>query len=267
VEFISSRENSVIKEARKLKDRKHRDENKQFLAEGLRFVSEALGSDFEVSSLFLSEDMAAKWGALGIEDKIKVETKVFKLSNRIFKEISFTEHPQGIAAVVNMQSRETKAAEGFFVLADRVQDPGNLGTIIRSAHASNALGVIITKGTVDVYNDKVLRSTMGSIFHVPVIEDRDLSYLKALRAEGFKMVVSSLETENDFFKADLTGKVIIAVGNEGAGISPELMDMADIKVKIPMPGGAESLNVSAAASIMMFEVVRQKILAVDNAVK
>ena len=267
MELISSRENPVIKDARKLKDRKHREENKQFLVEGLRFVSEALGSDFEVSSLFLSEDMAEKWGALGIEDKIKGETKVFKLSNRIFKEISFTEHPQGIAAVVNLRSRESKAAEGFFILADRVQDPGNLGTIIRSAHASNALGVIITKGTVDVYNDKVLRSTMGSIFHVPVIEDRDLSYLKALKDEGFKLVVSSLEAENDFFKADLTGRVIIAVGNEGAGISPELMDMAEVKVKIPMPGGAESLNVSAAASIIMFEVVRQKILQVDNARK
>lgn len=265
MEFISSRENSVIKEARKLKDRKHRDENKQFLAEGLRFVSEALESDFEVSSLFLSEDMAEKWGALGIEDKINEETRVFKLSNRIFKEISFTEHPQGIAAVVHLRDRETKAAEGFFVLADRIQDPGNLGTIIRSAHAAGALGVIITKGTVDVYNDKVLRATMGSIFHVPVIEDRDLSYLKTLRGEGFKLVVSSLETENDFFRVDLTGRVIIAVGNEGAGISRELMNMADVKVKIPMPGGAESLNVSAAASIMMFEAVRQKILKVDNA--
>jgi len=267
VESISSRDNSVVKEARKLKERKHRDEKKQFLVEGLRFVSEALGSDFEVSSLFLSEDMAEKWGALGIEDKIKEDTKVFKLPSRLFREISFTEHPQGIAAVVNWKGRETKADEGFFILADRVQDPGNLGTIIRSAHASDALGVIITKGTVDVYNDKVLRSTMGSIFHVPVIEDRELAYLKALREDGFELVVSSLDTSNDFFQVDLTGKVIIAVGNEGAGISAELMDMADVKVKIPMPGGAESLNVSAAASIMMFEVVRQKILKVDNAGK
>jgi RNA methyltransferase, TrmH family len=264
VEFISSRENPVIKEARKLKDRKHRDEKKQFLVEGLRFVSEALASEFEVTSLFLSEDMAGKWGTLGIEGKIKESTRAFKLPDRIFKEISFTEHPQGIAAIVNWKNIEIESTEGFYILADKVQDPGNLGTIIRSAHASNALGVIVTKGTVDVYNDKVLRSTMGSIFHVPVVEDRDMACLNKLRSEGFKLVVSSLETENDFFQVDLTGRVIIAVGNEGSGISSEFMDIADIKVKIPMPGGAESLNVSAAASIMMFEVVRQKILKVDK---
>jgi len=264
VEFISSRENSVIKEARKLKERKHREEKKQFLVEGLRFVSEALGSEFEVTSLFLSEDMAVKWGNLGIEDRIKENTRTFRLPDRIFKEISFTEHPQGIVAVVNWKNREIEPTEGFYILADKVQDPGNLGTIIRSAHASNALGVIVTKGTVDMYNDKVLRSTMGSIFHVPVVEDREMECLSKLRAEGFKLVVSSLDTEHDFFQVDLTGRVIIAVGNEGSGISSEFMDIADMKVKIPMPGGAESLNVAAAASIMMFEVVRQKILKVDK---
>jgi len=267
LESISSRENSVIREARKLKERKHREERKQFLVEGLRFVSEALESDFEVSCLFLSEETAEKWGSLGIEDKVRKSTKTYMLTDRVFREISFTEHPQGIAAVVELKEKTAEKKEGFYILADRVQDPGNLGTIIRSAHASGALGVIVTKGTVDVYNDKVLRSTMGSIFHVPVIEDRDTGYLKALREEGFKLVVSSLDTDYDFFQVDLTGKVIIAVGNEGAGISRELMDMADVRVKIPMPGGAESLNVSAAASIMMFEVVRQKILQVDNAGK
>jgi TrmH family RNA methyltransferase len=264
VESISSRDNSVIKEVRKLKERKHREEKRQFLVEGLRFVSEALGSDFEVSCLFLSEEMAERWGTLGIEGKARKSAKTYILTERVFREISFTEHPQGIAAVVELKERAPEKKEGFYILADRVQDPGNLGTIIRSAHASGALGVMLTKGTVDVYNDKVLRSTMGSIFHVPVIEDRDLGYLKALRGEGFRLVVSSLETDYDFFQADLTGRVIIAVGNEGAGISRELMDMADVRVKIPMPGGAESLNVSAAASIMMFEVVRQKILQVDN---
>ena len=175
----------------------------------------------------------------------------------MFKEISSTENPQGIAAIVNYSNMDIKNRAGFYILADKVQDPGNLGTIIRSAHASNALGVIITRGTVDAYNDKTLRSTMGSIFHVPIIDDSDLSNLNKLRDNGFKLVVSSLDTENNFFDVDLTGNIIIAVGNEGAGVSAEVMELSDIKVKIPMPGGAESLNVSAAASIMMFEVVRQ----------
>jgi len=260
MEFISSRENPVIKDTRKLKEKKHREDRKQFLVEGLRFVSEAAASGFGISVVFLSEDMAGKWEAMAIKHQIKAGTRVYKLADRVFKEISFTENPQGIAAVVNYRSMETKGSEGFYILADRVQDPGNLGTIIRSAHASKALGVIITKGTVDVYNDKTLRSTMGSIFHVPVIEDEDLEYTEKLRASGFKLVAGSLDAKDDFFRADLSGNVIIAVGNEGAGISSDIMKKADILVKIPMPGGTESLNVSAAASIMMFEAVRQRII-------
>ncbi|MHC1720642.1 MAG: TrmH family RNA methyltransferase [Clostridiaceae bacterium] len=260
MELISSRENPVIRDTKKLKEKKHREGRKQFLVEGLRFVSEAAESGFEISAIFLSEDMAGKWESMGIKNKINAGTKIYKLAGRLFKDISFTENPQGIAAVVHFRRLEAERQEGFYVLADKIQDPGNLGTIIRSAHASKALGVIITKGTVDVYNDKTLRSTMGSIFHVPVIEDEDLSYLDRLRASGFKLIASSLDTQNNFFQADLCGNVIIAVGNEGAGLSSDIMDKADILVQIPMPGGAESLNVSAAASIMMFEVVRQRMM-------
>ena len=100
---------------------------------------------------------------------------------------------------------------------------------------------------------------MGSIFHIPIIHDDNLSQLNFLRSNGFKLVVSSLDTDSNFFDADLKDKSIIAVGNEGNGVSKELLDLSDIKVKIPMPGGAESLNVSIAASIMMFEVIRQKL--------
>jgi len=256
LEFISSRENPIIKDVKKLKEKKYREEKKQFFIEGLRFVSEALESDFEVPIVFISENMVTKFENFNIKNK----TKIYCLSKRVFKDISSTENPQGIAAVVNYNNINIKNREGFYVLTDKVQDPGNLGTIIRSAHASNALGVIITKGTVDVYNDKTLRSTMGSIFHIPIIQDEDLTYLSKLRDAGFKLVVSSLDTDKNFYQVDLTGNLIIAVGNEGAGISSDIMELSDVKVKIPMPGGAESLNVSAAASIMMFEVVRQNCL-------
>ncbi|MGE5627620.1 MAG: TrmH family RNA methyltransferase [Solirubrobacterales bacterium] len=261
MEYIISRENPVIKETKKLKDKKHREDRKQFFIEGVRFVSEALESDFEIPLLFICQD-----SDINIENfNIKSNTRVYSLPQKVFKEISFTENPQGIAAVVNYSSIKPKGSNGFYILADRVQDPGNLGTIIRSAHASGALGTIVTKGTVDVYNDKTLRSTMGSIFHIPVIIDNDLSFINKLKAQGFKLVVSSLEAENNFFEEDLRDNIIIALGNEGAGISDEVSNISDIKVKIPMPGGAESLNVSAAASIMMFEVVRQKII--DNKLK
>ena len=120
---------------------------------------------------------------------------------------------------MNNKTINVENKQGFYVLADKVQDPGNMGTIIRTAHAAGALGIIITKGTVDIYNEKTLRSTMGSIFHVPVIEDENLEQLRFLRSNGFKLVVSSLDTENNFFDVDLKNKSIIAVGNEGNGIS------------------------------------------------
>ena len=254
MEHISSKENLIIKNIKKLKEKKYREEKKQFFIEGLRFVSEALESNFQVSAVFISEDMVSKF------ENLNIKTKTYSLSKQVFKEICSTENPQGIAALVKYNNIQIKHSHGFYILIDKVQDPGNLGTIIRSAHASNALGVIITKGTVDVYNDKTLRATMGSIFHIPIIQDDDLMFLKEIINSGYKLVVSTLESNNNFFNIDLTGDIIIAVGNEGAGISTEIMELSSIKVKIPMPGGAESLNVSAAASVMMFEVVRQNSL-------
>ena len=140
-----------------------------------------------------------------------------------------------------------------------MQDPGNLGTIIRTAHASGALGVILRKGTVDLYNDKTLRSTMGSIFNVPVVYDNDdLDTILSLKNNGFKVISSSLDTDYNFYDIDLTGKCIIVVGNEGNGISSEIFAISDEKFKIPMPGGAESLNVGIATSVIAFEAVRQR---------
>ncbi|MGK0465958.1 TrmH family RNA methyltransferase, partial [Clostridium sp.] len=167
-------------------------------------------------------------------------------------------HPQGIIAIVRNKLVEIRYEDGFYVLADKIQDPGNMGTIIRTAHAAGALGVIITKGTVDIYNEKTLRATMGSIFKMPVIYDSDLSTVEKLRDDGFKLVTSSLECDKNFYDIHLKGKVIITVGNEGNGISEDVYAISDLKIKIPMPGGAESLNAAVAASIMIYEVVRQK---------
>ncbi|OAA92545.1 TrmH family RNA methyltransferase [Clostridium coskatii] len=257
MDIIKSKDNAHIKEVKKLKEKKYRVQEGKFLIEGFRFVREALYSNFKISSIFLSSDFADKWEKLLLKENFECDFPVYFMEKGVFKAMVNTENPQGIAAVV--ENRELKAPnkEGFYILADKIQDPGNMGTIIRSAHASGALGVIITKGTVDIYNEKTLRSTMGSIFHVPVIYDEDLKKVELLRKSGFKLIGSSLDTDINFYSANLKGKVIIAVGNEGNGLSKTIQDISDIKVKIPMPGGAESLNVSAAASIMMFEAVRQ----------
>jgi RNA methyltransferase, TrmH family len=254
----------LIKETKKLKEKRFRVERNQFLVEGFRFVEEALKSTFQVPYIFLSEEALERWQSFQLNEMLQSASKLYIVKEAILKLLSSTETPQGVIAVVNQNNMHLEIKEGFYVLVDKLQDPGNMGTIIRSAHAAGAAGVITTKGTVDIYNEKTLRSTMGSIFNIPIIEDKDLSIIDSLKNSGFKLIVSSLEDSKNFYDVDLTDNVIIAVGNEGSGISEEIYKLGDMKVKIPMPGNAESLNAGAAASIMMFETVRQKLTTTNK---
>lgn len=259
MDAIQSKDNSLIKEVKKLKEKRYRLENSEFIAEGFRFVIEALQSDFEVRAVFVSEKEKERWEKYNVVHYLQNGTKVFWVTDQILKLLSSTENPQGIVAVVKIKKNYIADKEGFYILVDKIQDPGNLGTIIRTADAAGALGVIATKGTVDVYNEKTLRSTMGSIFHIPVIEAIDMNIVDELKEKGFKLIVSTLEESESFYNVKFTERFVLTVGNEGNGISEELIKLGDIKVKIPMPGKAESLNVGVAASIMMFEAVRQRL--------
>lgn len=255
---IESKENNIFKDIKKLKEKKYRQQTGKYIIEGFRFVEEALKSNTEIEYIIIDEKALTK-GEEFISENNAEEIKVIVMNSNLFSQLVFTSTPQGIIAIGKMKSVALTQGE-IFILVDRVQDPGNMGTIIRTAHASGAAGVIITKGTVDVYNDKTLRSTMGSIFYVPIIEDNDLSFAKGLRAKGYKLLVSSLQGEKNFFEEDLSSKIIIAVGNEGNGIGEEVEEISDIKVKIPMPGNAESLNVAVATSIMVYEKIRQNLV-------
>jgi len=254
---IESKENSVFKDAKALKNRKERRKRGKFLVEGFRFLSEAFRSRCNVEAIFISEDEKEKFDEYFANADL-TDTTVYLMEHKLLQSLCSTETPQGIVGIVEIKSPEIKK-HGFYVLCDKVQDPGNLGTIIRTAHAAGASGVIITKGTVDPYNDKALRATMGSVFHIPVIEDTDLEVLKMLGREKYDILAASLETDKDFFQEDITGNLVICVGNEGNGLSKEIYDLSNKLVRIPMPGGAESLNVSSAAAIMIYERIRQNI--------
>lgn len=252
---IESKNNNLFKEIKKLKEKKHRIKSNKYLIEGLRFVEEAIKSKVSIDSIIFTESFKEKNPDLFL--KINENIKLIQMNEALLKQLCSTENPQGIVGVINMQNKELKSGE-LVVLVDKVQDPGNMGTIIRTAHAAGAAGIVMTKGTVDIYNDKTLRSTMGSIFYIPIVEDNSLDFVKSLKKEGYKLVVSSLQGKNNFFEENLQGKVMIAVGNEGNGVSDEVYDIADIKVKIPMPGEAESLNVAVATSIMIYEKIRDR---------
>ncbi|WP_138211319.1 TrmH family RNA methyltransferase [Hathewaya histolytica] len=261
MDFIESKNNSLIKEVKKLKEKKFREEKNCFIVEGIRFTEEAINSNFEIEYIFFDEDSLQKKEVKKLLENrnslLDNNTKVYKVTKEVFRIISNTETPQGVLAVVRNKEIHIKDNKGFYILVDRVQDPGNLGTIVRTAHATGALGVILTKGTVDIYNEKTLRSTMGSIFKVPIIRDDDLSFTFNLKDNGFKIISSSLDTDTNFYSLNLKENAIIVIGNEGNGISDEIYSISDIKAKLPMVGDSESLNAGVAAGIMMYEVLRQ----------
>ena len=254
--IIESKSNSLFKNLKKLKDKKkYRDEKKQYIIEGFRFVKEAIKSNTCLECVIFTEDFYKKEKEF-IDSLEKLNIKLVIMTKILLDEICDTENPQGIIAVAEFKDSVLNLGN-MIILIDKVQDPGNMGTIIRTAHAVGASSIIITKGTVDIYNDKVLRSYMGSIFYIPIIEDYNLDLVKKLKNQGYRLLVSSLQGENNFFEEDLKGKVIIAVGNEGNGVSDEVYNISDVKVKIPMPGNSESLNVAIATSVMMYEKLRQ----------
>ncbi|OOM80191.1 RNA methyltransferase [Clostridium sp. BL-8] len=255
--FIESKENNLFKNTKKLKERKNRVKTNKYIIEGFRLVQEAFKAKVDIDYLIVAEDAEDKVGEF-LGEYINDEMKIFKISNNLFKELISTENPQGILAVINMNTMELRSEGDFYLLCDKLQDPGNLGTIIRTAHAAGVSGIVLTKGTVDIYNEKTIRSTMGSIFYIPIqYDDEDFSLVKELKSKGFNLVATSLDADKNFFDVDLKGKVLLTVGNEGNGVSEEVLSMADTKVKIPMPGQAESLNVAIAASVIMYEKVRQ----------
>lgn len=255
--YIESKENSLFKETRKLKERKYRNRNNKYIIEGFRLVEEAFKANLSIDYLIINKENNGKM-SIYIEKYLNDDIKIYSMNDILFKDLVSTEQSQGIIAVANMKENLLKQDGTFYLLCDKVQDPGNLGTIIRTAHAAGIEGIILTKGTVDVYNDKTIRATMGSLFYLPIVYDEDLSLVKSLKEKDFRIVVTSLNTDKDFYEENLKGKILLAVGNEGNGVSDEVYELSDIKVKIPMPGNAESLNVAIATSIIIYEKVRQE---------
>lgn len=258
--YIESRSNSRIKSLKKLKERKHRMRQGLYLVEGFRLLEEAFRAGKKVHTVLYErgkEEDFSRYIAPYVD-----ESEIILTENDVIRDLSSTVHPQGIIGVVSLEDSSAEEVSGrgvsteLLLYLDGLQDPGNLGTIIRSAHASGAKGIILGKNTVDPYNEKVIRSSMGSIFHLPIYHQGEET-LRRFLAAGYHLAVTSLEAEKNLFHEDLTGNLIIAIGNEGSGISQEIKQLADVLLRIPMPGNAESLNAAVAASIILFERVRQ----------
>ena len=247
--IITSRDNQTIKEIIKLKDKKFRENS--YLVEGIKQVREAIKENAKIEKIVISEDFENK-------DAFK-DFECIEVSTKIFRHMTDTKTPQGVLAVVaKNKNKEIDYSKDFLIILDNIQDPGNLGTIIRTADSCDLGQVIVSTDTVDSYSPKVIRSTMGSSFRINVIERNLVETIKEIKAHGFEIVVTSLQTDKSIYDIDYSKKAIV-IGNEANGVRDEIMKEADLEVKIPMLGKTESLNASIAAGVMLYEYSRQKI--------
>lgn len=260
---IRSSSNKFIKELKSLYRKKERWEKKQFLVEGIKMVEECINNKYEVLSIVYSEMLFNIKGGEDLFNSVRTFPKLIKVSDKIFREISDVKTPQGILAVARFKERDieelTKIENSFIILLDRIQDPGNMGTIIRTADAFGADGIIVNSGSVDIYNPKVVRATMGSIFRTNIyFVDESIHILKELKEKGIKVYSTSLQGKRFIQDVDFRLPSLLIIGNESKGVSNEYLNMADELIKIPMVGGAESLNAAVASSIIMYEILRQR---------
>ena len=261
MQIITSKDNEIIKNVRKLKEKKYRDLNNEYIVEGVKMIKEAILEDAKIKLIVVCEENANS-GA--IDKKLLYEIAKYEciyVSKKVFDLITDVQTPQGMLAVIEKENSEDKIdfAEDVIVVLDGIQDPGNLGTILRTIDSVGLKQVIVSKETADSYNPKVVRSTMGAIFRVKVIESNNLlDTLKNMKKHKYKIMATSLETDNSIYDVDYNKKVIV-IGNEANGVEKEILDIADEKIKIPMLGKTESLNASVATAVILYEYIRNKI--------
>ena len=261
MQVISSKDNETIKYIKKLKEKKYREETNCYIIEGIKLVKEAIEENAKIKYILICEDC---------DDAVKLEQNLLYdiaknnclyVTKKLFLSISDVTTPQGVLAVIEKKkgTEQIDYNDDIIVALDGIQDPGNLGTILRTVDSANLKQIILSKNSADPYNPKVVRSTMGAIFRVNIIEAENLAeILKEIKKHNFDVVVTSLETEESIYNLEYKNKIIV-IGNEANGVSKEIQEIADKKVKIPMLGKTESLNGCVASGIMVYEYVRGKV--------
>lgn len=254
--MITSTSNPQVKQLlllqKKAKERIVRD---VFIVEGIKMYQEVPRE--RLVHIYISESFYARHPSLfGGGQQVTV------LSDRVFENVSDTKSPQGILCLVRQYHYELADLFGerpFFMVLENIQDPGNLGTILRTAEGAGVTGVLMSSGCVDLYNPKVIRSTMGSIYRMPFYYMKDwMKDLQYLKQRGITLYAAHLKGEDTYDRQDYTAPSAFLIGNESRGLSDEAAALADIYIRIPMYGHVESLNAAAAASVLMYEANRQR---------
>lgn len=250
MEKIESVNNKIIKYTNSLKDKKARKKEGLFIAEGLRLVTDGMKIR-KPEYVIISENFSCK--DLGV--------KTYLVSENVFKKLSDTVTPQGILGVFKIKERNISEIEKENTLVlNNISDPGNMGTILRTAYGAGFKNIVIDNKSVDLYNPKTVRSTMSAIFNLDIyLSSNIVSDLKLLKEKGFEIIGSALtEDSKNIYSTKINSPSLVVMGNEANGIEKEVLDICDKKVIIPMKNNIESLNVSSAASVIMYEILRRQ---------
>ncbi len=246
MKHIHSVKNPQIKEWKKLLTKKERDKTGTFLIEGFHLVEEALKKEDVVLQLIVDEqvELPTKWNYGSIPLTL--------VTSEVIKSLSDTETPQGVVAICRQEHNKNSKIQKTYLLIDSVQDPGNMGTMIRTADAAGIDAVIVGNGSVDIYNPKVLRSAQGSHFHLPIVTGDLANWIEKLSKENIPVYGTSLENGQNFTEISPTECFALIVGNEGSGVSKQLLEKTVKNLYIPIYGQSESLNVAVATGILLY---------------
>ena len=263
VEIITSLQNPRLKRLVRLRDRRPRDEEQAFLVEGYRELRRALEKKVQIDELYFSRD----WFLGSNEPALMAEAeaggaKLFELSKEAFAKVAYRERPDGLLGVAPQWRRSLAdvplSGSPFILVVEAIEKPGNLGTILRSADAAGCDAVIVCDPVTDLFNPNVVRASTGVLFSVPCVVEESPRVLEWLRSRGVKTVATTPAARDLYTDCDLRGPVAIIMGSEQYGLSDFWLRNADLPVRIPMAGQADSLNVAMAALITLFEAVRQR---------
>lgn len=268
IRIVQSRQNARVKELRAGFARPGRPDSdgSRVSIEGLHLIQEALRAGLPLQTLFIRSGSEHLLDAVEFPAGIELP-EVLELSPEIFSSAVATETPQGIAALIHpptfslqdlFPSSSLPAAVPLIVVAAALQDPGNFGTLIRSAEAFAATGIVALPGTVSQWNPKALRASSGSAFRLPVVFAAEPETISLLRSNGIRILATTVDRGTDASQISLAGPVALLIGNEGAGLPKSLLAAADEHITIPCPGPVESLNAAIAAGILLYEAARQR---------
>jgi len=260
--LITSASNARLKQLRAALRDGGPDAQSRVRIEGSKLVREAIQSNLQVEEVFVSESRRLDPGIQALLRQIPGKPEIVEVTDRLFPTIVSTEQPQGLLALARLpfiQLEELLRSASMLLVGCEIQDPGNLGTLLRSAEAFGVEGVLLTQTSVNPWNDKVVRASAGSIFRMPCLggfESTEL--LRTLERNGFRFVAATPKATIDFREADYRGCFALILGNEGKGLSEEVLTRVQARIHIPMTAGIESLNVSVATSIILCEAARQR---------